>query len=219
MPSPADPEKQPPLKTSIIATAVRHFARNGFDGASTRDIARDCDTPMSSITYHFGGKEGLYLAVAEHIATHIHGRIANEIAEAKRAGTAGAGDAGRALLALLESLAAVMLDPGTAEYAILVCREQQEPSAAFDKLYDGCIRDVAEAAVSLVSACQPDMPLNGARATAAFLLGQVIVLRTGKATLERTFGKQPLGPDEVAQLLQTLRKMTVNTIGLREMAT
>ena len=48
----------------LLDVAVDHFGRFGIDGASTRAIAKDAETPMSSITYHFGGKEGLYLATA-----------------------------------------------------------------------------------------------------------------------------------------------------------
>ena len=53
---------------AILIFAVREFGSKGLDGASTRGIAEAAGTAMSSITYHFGGKEGLYLAAAEHIA-------------------------------------------------------------------------------------------------------------------------------------------------------
>ena len=60
----------------LLDVAIDHFGRLGLEGASTRSIARDADTLMSSITYHFGGKEGLYLAAADHIAGHMHAKIA-----------------------------------------------------------------------------------------------------------------------------------------------
>jgi uncharacterized protein (TIGR02217 family) len=49
----------------LLDVAIDHFGRLGLEGASTRAIARDAETLMSSITYHFGGKEGLYLGVEE----------------------------------------------------------------------------------------------------------------------------------------------------------
>ena len=48
--------------------AIEHFGRFGLEGASTREIAKAAGKPMSAITYHFGGKEGLYLACARHIS-------------------------------------------------------------------------------------------------------------------------------------------------------
>ena len=57
-----------PTDQRLLEVAIDHFGRLGREGASTRAIAKDADTLMSSITYHFKGKDGLYLACAEHIA-------------------------------------------------------------------------------------------------------------------------------------------------------
>ena len=59
------------MRESLLDCAVDHFGRFGFEGAATRAIAADCGTAMSSITYHFGGKEGLHLAAADHIAAQM----------------------------------------------------------------------------------------------------------------------------------------------------
>src|SRR2546430_841138 len=69
----------------LLDVAIEHFGRYGIHGASTRAIAKDADTPMSSITYHFGGKEGLYLATAERIADRMGELLGPAIAEAARA--------------------------------------------------------------------------------------------------------------------------------------
>ena len=55
----------------LLDTAIEQFGRYGFEGASTRQIAKASGAAMSSITYHFGGKEGLYLAAADRIASGI----------------------------------------------------------------------------------------------------------------------------------------------------
>ena len=41
-----------------------------------RAIATAAGTTMSSITYHYGGKQGLYLAAARHIADQMGERMA-----------------------------------------------------------------------------------------------------------------------------------------------
>ncbi len=43
------------VSAMLLDTAIDQFGRLGFEGASTRDIARASGTAMSSITYHFGG--------------------------------------------------------------------------------------------------------------------------------------------------------------------
>src|SRR3546814_17899513 len=50
------------IQNRLLETAVREFGRKGLAGASTRGIATAAGTALSSITYHYGGKEGLYLA-------------------------------------------------------------------------------------------------------------------------------------------------------------
>lgn len=53
------------VQQRLLEIAIREFAAKGLDGASTRGIAAAAGTAMSSITYHYGGKEGLYLAAAD----------------------------------------------------------------------------------------------------------------------------------------------------------
>ena len=62
------------VQQRLLEIAVREFGLKGLEGASTRGIAAAAGTAMSSITYHYGGKEGLYLAAADHIAAQMGGR-------------------------------------------------------------------------------------------------------------------------------------------------
>ena len=48
-------------KELLLVTAGTLFARHGFDGVSTRMIADQADLKLSSIHYHFGTKENLYI--------------------------------------------------------------------------------------------------------------------------------------------------------------
>ena len=62
------------IRERLLSVAIERFGESGFEGASTRDIAQAADTAMSSITYHFGSKEGLYLACADFISEMIRER-------------------------------------------------------------------------------------------------------------------------------------------------
>lgn len=52
-------------KEWILTIAENLFAELGFDGTSTRLIAKEAGVNMAMLNYYFGGKEGLYLAVLE----------------------------------------------------------------------------------------------------------------------------------------------------------
>jgi AcrR family transcriptional regulator len=47
----------------ILLVAERLFAREGFDGASVRDITKAARGDVGLVNYHFGSKEGLFRAV------------------------------------------------------------------------------------------------------------------------------------------------------------
>ena len=59
------------VQSRLLDIAISEFGAKGLEGASTRGIAAAAGTAMSSITYHYGGKEGLYLAAADRIAERM----------------------------------------------------------------------------------------------------------------------------------------------------
>jgi TetR/AcrR family transcriptional regulator len=50
-------------KAALLDAALEEFAASGFAGARVRAIAERAGVSKDLIAYHFGGKEGLYLAV------------------------------------------------------------------------------------------------------------------------------------------------------------
>ncbi|RJL09149.1 CerR family C-terminal domain-containing protein [Paracoccus siganidrum] len=62
---------QQSTRALLIRAAMIRFGREGYEAASTRAIAADAGTNISSIAYHFGGKEGLRIACADAVADQI----------------------------------------------------------------------------------------------------------------------------------------------------
>jgi AcrR family transcriptional regulator len=50
-------------KTSILQAAEKLFAAQGFEGTSTRQIAKEAGANMSMINYYFGSKEGVFTEI------------------------------------------------------------------------------------------------------------------------------------------------------------
>ena len=189
------------ISARLLDVAVEQFGSLGFEGASTRAIARASGTAMSSITYHFGGKEGLYLAAAEHIAAGIAARQKTPL-EAARAAAEGPREAAvGALLALLDSFAQMMLRAESAPWARFIMREQQAPTEAFERLWRQAMEPVAETFVALVRRARPDLVEEEARATAVLLFGQAMILRGGRASVTRVMRREALD-DEAGALLR-----------------
>jgi AcrR family transcriptional regulator len=53
----------------IIDAAIEVFGEQGFDAATTRQIALHAGVNPPALQYYFENKEGVYLACAEHLAT------------------------------------------------------------------------------------------------------------------------------------------------------
>lgn len=52
----------------LLKAATTLFAKNGYAGTSVKDIADEAGVNVSLVSYHFGGKEGLYRACIEPFA-------------------------------------------------------------------------------------------------------------------------------------------------------
>lgn len=197
------------LDSKILDAAIDHFGRFGFDGASTRQIAKASGTAMSSITYHFGGKQGLYLAAADHIVDGVRQRqkavIESVLAAAGDLKPVSRPEAIEQMLAMLDSFAAMMLAPESEHWARFIVREQQAPTEAFERIYQGVMRPMSEACVTLVRIARPDLEEQAARGLTVMLFGEALILRVGRASVCRMLGVEALGDDEMVLLRKSLR--------------
>ncbi len=53
-------------RSNIIQIASELFAENGFDAVSIRQISKAANVNIALISYHFGSKEGLFVAILEN---------------------------------------------------------------------------------------------------------------------------------------------------------
>ena len=52
-------------KALLLDSAQKHFSKSGFGASSVHQIANDAGVNVSLISYHFGGKEGLFKSCIE----------------------------------------------------------------------------------------------------------------------------------------------------------
>lgn len=196
------------VSATLLDTAIDQFGRLGFEGASTRDIARASGTAMSSITYHFGGKQGLYLAAAEHIAASIRALQGENVARAVATGHESREAAMEALATILDGLAQMMLRPETESWSRFIIREQQFPTEAFDVLFAKAMQPILEAFIELIGRVRTDLARRETVAMAILLFGQAMVLRAGRAAVCRALQVDQID-DETARLLRARLRANV----------
>lgn len=192
-----------PLGKRLLESALDHFGRSGLEGANTRMIARDADTLMSSITYHFGGKEQLYLAVADHVAVQLAEHLRPMAARVEAVLAAGPSPAViRGILhTVMTTMIDVMVNPQTTGLARFIVREQADPTEAFSRIYEGAMRPMLDRlGPMLIVVAHGRLTERQARIRALTLVGQVLMFRVARATVLRGTGWADIGPTEAAEI-------------------
>lgn len=175
---------QADTRSRLIECAVREFGTKGPEGASTRAIATAAGTIQSSINYYFGGKQGLYLAAADHIAARMSHGMGSALAAEEGIGEQDAAAACAAVSRLMDRFCDEMASDGTEDWSLFLMREQLTPGSAFERIWTGTMGRFAKRLSDLIRIAT-GMPACDARFTAMTFLGQAHVVRSSRATVLR----------------------------------
>ena len=193
-------------RKAIVEAAMRGFAEKGFAATSTREIAALAGTNLASISYHFGGKEGLRAACAEQIVELMGG-----VLDAARPGDEVPADpevAARTLGALVHDFARfLLLKPEARLVAGFMLREMAAPSSALDTIYTGLFERVHRRVCALWGAATGLEPESEAVRLAVFAtIGQILYFHVGRPVVERRMGWAAIGPAEVDAIADTVAR-------------
>ena len=203
-------------RAALLEAATRVFGRDGFHAATTKTIAREAGANQALISYHFGGKEALYVAVVEQIVAAMAARVGPVLADVdaeRRALDSAAGDGAARQAAYFELLCRIVdrfVDVLTAEestaWAKIIVREQQEPSAAFELFYSGLHgRVLAQVATLVARVDGRHAPTAYDRLTVLTIVERVLVFRVARATAMRFLEWEALKPREITRIKKALR--------------
>lgn len=195
-------------RQALINAGMELFGERGFKATSTRMLALLSGTNVSAIPYYFGGKEGLYRAVVEHIAARASSYVGPSCIEAKRR----LGDGSRpkaaveALEILFESIFAMFIDSDEPKsWALIIMREQANPTGAFDAFYGKVIRNLHQLiSASIAAYAGLDPAGDEAKIRAHALLGQVFVFLSSREAILRQLGVKKLTRRHVGLIYQVL---------------
>jgi TetR/AcrR family transcriptional regulator, regulator of cefoperazone and chloramphenicol sensitivity len=140
----------------ILRTALEVFAAEGYEGASTRTLARRAGVNLPALQYYFGNKEGLYRAVVEHISENVERRIGPVRQQID--GRLTDQEMSRAqlldlLCGLLDAFVALVTDQTSPDWqsrAMFFARAEIERQAALDTLHQNVMRQIVEPCAVLI---------------------------------------------------------------------
>ena len=181
----------------LIEAAIDVFGRHGYEGATTRQIAKAANANLAAIVYHFGSKEALYLAVVEHLIGEINRRMGPVLAFVEASFPERPAEAVALLKRMLGAFVDVILgNPEAQRWARIIIRELLDPTDAFDVIYGFTGRAHALATRLVAIADGADAEAMETKLRAFTVIGQGIVFRVANAMVLRRIERDALGPAE-----------------------
>ncbi|WP_245581955.1 CerR family C-terminal domain-containing protein [Phyllobacterium phragmitis] len=209
-------------REKLLTVSIEIFGRYGFDGATTRMLSEAAGVNQQAIPYYFDGKEGLYIAAAEHIGSAISAHVStlrdrtrSRLAEAEVTGTPIGADEARSLLTdILQAMATLFVSRESEPWARFLIREQMEPTEAFKRVYGGVMKPMLEVVARLVAILLNEAPgSQRVRLRTLALIGSVMVFRVAHAAVLAQLEWKAIGPEEV-EIVRGLVRELVAAIGL-----
>ena len=202
-------------RSRLIDAGTRLFGIHGFDAVRTRTLADEARVNQSAIPYYFGGKKGLYLAVAEYLAGELNAQLADAVkGPVARFESMSRDEAVAELESLMIGFARNRIgDHDTDARATFLAREQLQPTDAFEVLFDQFFEPlhvVVSALVGRITGREPDA--SDTITTAHALVGQVLAFAVAKHTYLRRQGVSDLTPDHVESIATTVAALAVHAV-------
>jgi AcrR family transcriptional regulator len=184
------PETTPQTtKQRLLEAAEEVFATKGYEGASVEEITRKAGANRAAISFHFGGKERLYVETVKYAHRLCHQGVPFP-----------EWPAGTPAVERLRGFIRTMVTRMVAEpdpYATQVMmREMAQPTAACVEVVREYIRPMADVLVGILSELLP----AGTPHTAHYLTGFSIVGQCLFYKQNRPVAALLMGPEEFARL-------------------
>jgi len=170
----SDMQTQPATSTKqrLVLAAAELFAAKGFDGTSVKEITHCAGAPLGAVSFHFGGKEQLYIEAVKHAHRNcISGAPFPDWPPGTPADQRLRGFIHTTILRMTSDL-----DPASAQ---LMMREMIEPTAACVEVVREYIRPMADVLVGILNELLPPTVPHARRYLLGFsIVAQCLFFRT-----------------------------------------
>ncbi len=192
----------------LLEAAGEIFAEFGYRTATVRQICEKAGANVAAVNYHFGDKEGLYLAVLRsvpdaHAEKYPPGRGLNENPTAEER-----------LRAYIESLLHRVFDTGRPGWHTkIIAREMVEPTRALDSLLEEVARPLHRELAGIVrQLLGSETDDHEVRLCALSILGQCVYYHNARNVLTRLYPEQCYEADDVARLVNHISEFSLAAI-------
>jgi AcrR family transcriptional regulator len=191
-------------ESRLLEAAGEIFAEVGYRAATVRQICEKAGANIAAVNYHFGDKEGLYMAVLRSVPD-AHA----EKFPADRGLPPGA-TAEQKLAAYIESLLNRVFDEGRPGWHTkIMAREMIEPTRALDTLVTDVALPVHQELAAIVrELLGPKGAEDAVRLCTLSILSQCVYYHHARSVLSRLYPQQEYGSRDIAQLADHITRFS-----------
>lgn len=184
-----------------MAEALIAFARDGFEGASTREIAAAAGVNHSLIPYHFGSKDGLWRETMGGLLDLFH---ANLQTRSQRSGTVSAAEQLRSLMRSFVQFCAER-----PEFHRVMTAGWAQEDERIRWLGETHVRRVSEAVIGLIAEAQKDgaIPPGDPVRLHYAIIGVAVTAFAMAPEYKMLCDRDPRTPDGIEETVRILERL------------
>lgn len=203
----------------LILAAIELFGADGYAAVSTRALCSHAGTNLSSIKYHFGGKEELYRAAVVHVISQLKPRIELALSAFEQGRELAGTDRGRQAM-LIRQLVGNLLEfflgsEDIPHFMPFVLREFFVPGKYFPLFYEALPRHLHELfsqMVAMVEGGDPDDEATIIRAHS--IIGQIMMFHIGRPILFARLGWQDFNQERIEAITCETQTLVLRALAL-----
>ncbi|MBI4526314.1 MAG: CerR family C-terminal domain-containing protein [Deltaproteobacteria bacterium] len=192
----------------LLEAAGEIFAEYGYRAATVRQICEKAGANVAAVNYHFGDKEGLYMAVLRFVPdAHtekypLHGGL-NPDATAEQK-----------LRAYVQSLLGRIFDEGRPGWHTkIIAREMNEPTRSLDTLLEEFARPLHQELASIVRDLLGSRATDeGVRLCTLSVISQCVYYHHARSVIRRLYPEQRFGPEDIARLADHIARFSLGAL-------
>ena len=204
------------VKLRLVEAATLLFAEKGFDGVGLREIAAKAKANSAMVAYHFGGKDGLYLAALRAGFERCPSRVAqlDQVPppgqpHAKELALKGLQDHIRVFV---EDLMMTGCDPLMTASSAMLMQEMAVGGPFLEELNRDFMRPYFTHLRDCIRTLRPDLDESEVLFTMSFIHGGAMIYKFIPAIIKLNSGEA--FPPDAASLARLLTNYTLRALGV-----
>ncbi|XPV76931.1 MAG: CerR family C-terminal domain-containing protein [Desulfovibrio sp.] len=206
-------------KELLIHKGMELFALHGYTGVSLRQLASECEVNLAAVGYHFGSKEGLYIAIWDYVISRFDEEYSFRLTSLHDAAVA-AGDDSKQLAEVTANLVRMLitfsLEVGRNNWVSQMLQwEAGHPTEAYDRVFGVIVEPTKDIASTLTGGAWGIDPESEECIIAGHgLLGLIFGFSSAHQAFLSHIGWDNLDPEKIEQIINVMTCMAQKSLGL-----